>query len=256
MPRRTEQPVSAAPTKAANITELLRRDIITCRFAPGTKLPFETLMHRYGVSISTLRESLAALAVEGLVSTRVRRGFWVSDVSREDLKDLTLVRATIESKALRLCFERGDEEWEGRVLHAHHVFRKALERRPESRDSFGSQSQHLDLHASFLAACGSPRLLELTRHLLSQTDRYRHIFYEYMTAPHEEWATHDPIVEAIVSRDVERACRLLEHHIESSTEYLLSRIDPAHWQARLGDLRAGLTIDEIMAAPDDGPGRT
>ncbi len=232
MPRQPAKVHHAAPTKAANVTGLLREDIIACYFPPGTKLSFEKLMHHYGVSISTLRESLASLAVEGLVSTHLRRGFWASEVSRDDLFDLTLVRATIESKALRLCFERGGDEWEGKVLHAHHVFRKAVDR-AEGGGMFGSQKQHLELHEAILSACGSDRLLELTQHLLFQTNRYRHIFHEYMASPQEHWATHLSIVEAIVARDVETACQQLARHIEESAEYLLDKTDEAEWERRL-----------------------
>jgi len=236
MTRRPEKVHRATPTKAANITGRLREDIIACHFPPGTKLPFEKLMHHYGVSISTLRESLASLAVEGLVSTHLRRGFWASEVSRDDLYDLTMVRATIEAKALLLCFERGGDEWEGKVLHAHHVFRKAVGR-AEGGGMFGSQKQHLDLHEAILSACGSDRLLELTQHLLYQTNRYRHIFHEYMATPQEHWATHLSIVEAIVARDVETACHQIARHIEESAEYLLDKTDEAEWEKRLSALR-------------------
>ena len=74
----------------------------------------------YGVSVSTLREILNWLASEKLVLAEGQRGFEVTDVSVEDLKEIAAFRELLETHALTQSFATGDVEWEANVVAAHH----------------------------------------------------------------------------------------------------------------------------------------
>ena len=54
-------------TRASDVLQRMRDDILNCQLQPGLKLRFELLRERYGVSFSTLREALARLSAERLV---------------------------------------------------------------------------------------------------------------------------------------------------------------------------------------------
>ncbi len=79
---RTDQKTRLAPGKArvtTGIIEILREDIVSGRLQKGDRMPSEkTLAEQYGVSQPTVRETLRALEVIGLVDVRHGSGTYVS----------------------------------------------------------------------------------------------------------------------------------------------------------------------------------
>lgn len=62
------------------LAELIEEEIVTGRWEPGTRVPSENeLCTRYGLSRTTIRQALARLEQEGLVSREKGRGTFVSD---------------------------------------------------------------------------------------------------------------------------------------------------------------------------------
>src|SRR3954464_2775911 len=70
----------------------IRADIIFGKLRPEQKLRLEALKEEYGVSVSTLREILSRLSSECLVLAEGRRGFEVSPVSVDNLRELAELR--------------------------------------------------------------------------------------------------------------------------------------------------------------------
>ena len=97
----------------------VRAEILSCRLKPGEKVLISLLARRLGVSLSAVREALSRLAAEGLVRAEDQRGFRVTPVSIEDLRDITRTRVDLEGLALRRAIELGDARWEERVRAAH-----------------------------------------------------------------------------------------------------------------------------------------
>ncbi|KAF0124069.1 MAG: GntR family transcriptional regulator, partial [Xanthobacteraceae bacterium] len=86
------EPKGVEETRAADVLNRMRLDIISCALKPGMRLRFEALKELYAVSFSTLREALSRLVAEGLVVSEGQRGFMVAPLYLSDLKDLTDVR--------------------------------------------------------------------------------------------------------------------------------------------------------------------
>jgi DNA-binding GntR family transcriptional regulator len=57
------------------------------------------LVAEYGISRTPLREALKVLAAEGLVTMKVRRGAFVTEVSRDDLAEVYHLLGLLESDA-------------------------------------------------------------------------------------------------------------------------------------------------------------
>ena len=91
----------------------IRADIVFGRLLPGQKLKLDGLKESYGVSVSTLREILSRLTSEGLVLAEGRRGFEVTPVSIENLKELAELRLLLESHAMEASFAR--PIWSGKA---------------------------------------------------------------------------------------------------------------------------------------------
>ena len=103
---------SSKKNTAAQILDSLTNDIISGEFSPQQKLHINTLKDKYSVGTSPLREALSQLIVKDLVVSENQRGFYVSEISIDDLKDIYQARAKIESLCIDMAIEHGDDYWE------------------------------------------------------------------------------------------------------------------------------------------------
>jgi DNA-binding GntR family transcriptional regulator len=95
------RPASEAPRTLSERAYLdVRQDIVSGRLAPGERLRVEHLKDRYDVGAGTLREALALLVSDALVTVEGQRGYRVAEISLADLKDLTDTRVMLETEAM------------------------------------------------------------------------------------------------------------------------------------------------------------
>ena len=81
------------------LTESLRKLIVSGELQPGRKVPEKELCELYGVSRTPLREALKVLATDGLVNLEPNRGAWVSRITVEELDELFPVMGALEALA-------------------------------------------------------------------------------------------------------------------------------------------------------------
>lgn len=79
----------------------LREDIIGGRLLPGTPLVENELVKAYNASRNTIREALHQLVREGLATHVRHRGVMVRRLGLVEVRDLFLVRRTLELQAIR-----------------------------------------------------------------------------------------------------------------------------------------------------------
>jgi DNA-binding GntR family transcriptional regulator len=102
------------------VAELLRQRIFSRELEPGSWIDELKLADEYGISRTPLREALKVLAAEGLVTMKVRRGAYVTEVSDKDLTDVYHLLSLLESDAAGVVAERASnaELAELEALHA------------------------------------------------------------------------------------------------------------------------------------------
>ena len=81
------------------VAELLRQRIFSRELEPGSWIDELKIAEAYGISRTPLREALKVLAAEGLVTMKVRRGAYVTEVSDRDLADVYHLLSLLESYA-------------------------------------------------------------------------------------------------------------------------------------------------------------
>lgn len=81
------------------VAELLRQRIFSRELEPGSWIDELKIADAYGISRTPLREALKVLAAEGLVTMKVRRGAYVTEVSERDLADVYHLLGLLESDA-------------------------------------------------------------------------------------------------------------------------------------------------------------
>ena len=207
---------------AAQILDSLTNDILQGNYMPREKLHIRTLKERYNVGTSPLREALSQLIAKDLVISENQRGFYVSDISIDELTDIYQARAKIESLCIEMAFQKGDDHWEANALAASHRLNKYSESEHIDREEW--QNRHSAFHKSLVAGCMSPRLLQIRHSLYEKSTRYRNLWLKENISNTETLGInqkeHTELLNLALSRDTEGATRLIEDHILTPVEII------------------------------------
>ena len=200
----------------------LRHDVVCGKLAPGERLRVEHLKDHYGVGAGTLREALALLVSDALVTAEGQRGFHVTAISLSDLEDVTATRVMIETEALRQSIRNGDAQWEINLTATYQMLTQA-ELLPGGLQPENWEIANKNFHEALIAAHHSPWSKYLLGILYRQSERYRHVVLRLgadqaiVRDVHQE---HTDIFNAAIGRQEARAALALESHIRLTHELL------------------------------------
>lgn len=203
----------------------LRQDIVCGQLAPGERLRVEHLKDRYGVGAGTLREALALLVADALVTAEGQRGYRVSEISLDDLRDLTDTRVMLETQSLRQSVRLGDIAWEQRLRQAFEALTEAEQRRGGLDPQAWERANHR-FHEALIAAHASPWTKHLLEILYRHGERYRHVAIRLGATRTVERDVHDEhtaIFNAAIARQEARAALALEAHIRLTCDILVQQ---------------------------------
>ena len=217
-------PNSEANGSSFEVLRQMREDILAGVFEPNERLKFENLRERYTASIGSLREALLHLLSEGFVRSEANRGFTVAPASIADLMDITELRVQFENQALEDALRHGDDQWEANIVTSLHLLSKLMTDSPRPTRAPEWPARHRRFHFALVAACRSPWLLHFRGVLFDQAERYRSLGRMYRRSPRDVGAEHQALAEAVLARDVTRACRLGERHIRSTVENVVNNV--------------------------------
>ena len=220
-------------TRASVVYDRLHDDLLNCVFAPGQKLLFRVLMKRYDTGVSTIREALFQLVGTGLVQMEEQRGFFATPATRTDLLELAKLRQHVETLALRSSIENATDDFDGDVLTSYYRLSKLLRIAEPNSTKLGMDSafvreletRHSEFHSALVACCDMPRLLHFRESLFEQSNRYRRLKDVRNRIGKKVDANHRQLMEAVLQRNTELACRLMNAHVMHTAELLLA--DPS-----------------------------
>lgn len=225
-------------TEAYRVYLNLRCDIRSGLAEPGQRLRTEWLKSTYKASTSPLREALARLNAEHYVSAEGKRGFRVTDLDRDEYLSLIDLRNDVESSALRKSIDARTEDWERRVLLAHHALTKArIENLSDLDKVENREDRHRRFHLELLSGCNSSWLLKTCDQLSSHAERYRRVLLRGVTiAPSYFDAVdgeHRDLFDYAMNGDADNAVNLLVRHRDRSTEAVLNAMAQPNETIRL-----------------------
>jgi DNA-binding GntR family transcriptional regulator len=214
----------AEPAQGASLIEValvkMKRAIVCCELAPGTKLKVDALSRAYDLSSSPIREALNRLTQEGIVNAVDNKGFRVAPISVDDFREICRIRCLLESEALSSAIEFGDDAWEGDVLAAFHrlsVVEKRLGSGPVALDDEWSE-RHKAFHFALFSACRSPLLLDMIDSLFDRAERYRRFSALHRQTERHKGNEHQALMKAALGREQDKAVKLLCKHIERTRD--------------------------------------
>jgi DNA-binding GntR family transcriptional regulator len=195
-----------------DVADRLRQKIFARELEPGAWVDEQKLAAEWGISRTPLREALKVLAVEGLVTMKVRRGAYVTEMSRDDVAHVYRLLALLESDAAAevATTARDDQVAELRALH------NRLEKQTRQRDAFFATNEQFHLKLLELAGNRWRRQIVVDLRKVMKLNRHHSLFKQGRIA--ESLAEHRALMSALERRDAERAQRLMREHFDSGLE--------------------------------------
>ena len=103
-----------------DVADRLRDQIFAKQLAPGSWLDEQSLAEQFGISRTPMREAIKALASERLVTMKMRRGAYVTEVNRSDLEQIFTVLSLLEGQAAKETALKATEDELNLLDHLHH----------------------------------------------------------------------------------------------------------------------------------------
>lgn len=216
-PTLASSPASASPRLRESalyeqVAERLRGRILAHTLSPGSWIDEQALAAEYGISRTPLREALKVLAAEGLVTMKLRRGAYVTEVSERDLAEVFHLLALLESDAAAaVAVEATEAELaELQTLHEH------LESTVNDRDAFFRANEQF--HIRLLQIADNRWRLQLVNDLRKVMKLNRHHSLFKQGRLEASLAEHRHIMAALQARDAAKVKKLMQQHIDHGRE--------------------------------------
>jgi DNA-binding GntR family transcriptional regulator len=202
------------PMLRDQIKDVIIERILDGAYAPGERIVEIRVAQEFGVSQAPVREALRELELLRLVVSEPFRGARVREITPQELAEIYPVRAALEEVAGRGAAAGLDGDV--RDLEAE---LEGMRRAARAADVQGFVAHDVGFHRRIVEASGNGTLEELWRSL--HVDLRTTITLIKRAADLNEVAeTHVPVLEALRSRDPERAATALREHIESFSRWV------------------------------------
>jgi DNA-binding GntR family transcriptional regulator len=206
--------------------DVLKRKIIEREFGPNTKLDIEDLTREMGISRMPLLDAITRLKSEGLLISRHRVGTYVAPLDKSVINEVFEARHWIEQSVTPKCIlQIRDQD----VLELRDLLQKSnalLTNVTEDRFDYRQFIEYdQKFHLSLLRLCRNTRMIECYLSLNSHIQIGRIYSLQALERSREGQMEHEEILSAFAARDVERAQRAQQAHLERSRQGILRLLE-------------------------------
>jgi DNA-binding GntR family transcriptional regulator len=194
------------------VAEQLRLRILSHALAPGSWIDELQLTTEFGISRTPLREALKVLAAEGLVTMKLRRGAYVTEVSERDRAEVYHLLALLESDAASVVATRADAAQLAELDALH----RTLEATVADRDRFFAANERF--HMRLLEIADNRWRIQLVADLRKVMKLNRHNSLLKQGRLEASLKEHRRIMAALKARDGARAAQLMQQHFASGEQ--------------------------------------
>ena len=194
------------------VAELMRQRIFNRDLVPGGWIDELKLAEEYGISRTPLREALKVLATEGLVTMKVRRGAYVTEVNEKDLTDVYHLLSLLEADAAGVVATQATDAQVKALQDLHNQLEKAV----RNRERFFEINEAFHMQLMLIAnnrwrdqmVADLRKVMKLNRHnSLLKAGRIE-----------ESLGEHSAIMAAISKRDTDLATRAMRTHFANGLQ--------------------------------------
>jgi DNA-binding GntR family transcriptional regulator len=195
-----------------DVAELLRQRIFRRELEPGSWIDEMKISEEYGISRTPLREALKVLAAEGLITMKVRRGAYVTEVSERDLADVYHLLSLLESDAAGVVARQATDAQiaELQALHAE------LEAAVQDREKFFAINERF--HMRLLEIADNRWRDQMVGDLRKVMKLNRHNSLLKSGRIEESLQEHRAIMAALASRNAQATTQRMQEHFSNGLE--------------------------------------
>ena len=200
----------------SNIYDELRRAIARGELREGAQLKQAAIGEQFGVSKIPVREALTMLESDGFITLTAGKGATVNGLSAAEAEEIYLMRIGLEPLVLRhslphltaMDLARADS-----ILHTI-----------QSLEDITQEQWHMldhEFHTTLYQGAPHERMKRTVKLLHDNLARYFAIYKSYgMGFRSESDAAHRQMLDACKAQDVEKACEILNQHLEHGSRKL------------------------------------
>ena len=191
------------------IRDIIAESILSGELMPGDRVTEKNMAQKLGVSQAPVRDAIRDLVLMGFLKSEPFKGATVRSFTQEDLNEVYLVRASLESLGARLAAPLITDE----DIQKLEKILKDMVAAAKKGDVLGSSRLNTEFHGSILEISGNRLLLKLMNTLhfgywTIVTTRRPEFKLEYIAERHKE------ILDALKTRNANKAMRAMQKHIE------------------------------------------
>jgi len=198
------------------VAEQMRQRIFRRELEPGSWIDELKIAEEFGISRTPLREALKVLATEGLVTMKVRRGAYVTEVSQQDLADVYHLLSLLESDAAAVVATQATDAELKELQALHKALEAAAKPGKANTEEFFTVNERFHMRLLEIAnnrwrdqmVADLRKVMKLNRHnSLLKTGRIA-----------ESLAEHQAIMAALLARDAGRTQECMRAHFANGLE--------------------------------------
>ena len=194
------------------VAERLRGRIMDHTLAPGSWIDEQALATEYGISRTPLREALKVLAAEGLVTMKLRRGAYVTEVSARDLSEVFHLLSLLECDAVAVVALQATDAQLAELAAMH----KQLEASVADPDTFFAANERFHMQLLEIADNRWRNQVVADLRKVMKLNRHHSLFKQgRLEASLKE---HRKIMAALKARNAPLAQQLLQQHMAHGKE--------------------------------------
>jgi DNA-binding GntR family transcriptional regulator len=198
------------------VAELLRQRIFKRELEPGSWIDELRIAEEYGISRTPLREALKVLAAEGLVTMKVRRGAYVTEVSTNDLADVYHLLSLLESDAAGVVAARATDAEMAELQALHAELEAAALTGATTTDAFFAVNERF--HMRLLAIANNRWRDQMVADLRKVMKLNRHNSLLKTGRMGESLAEHRAVMAALVARDAPATVQRMREHFANGLQ--------------------------------------
>ncbi|MDH4483265.1 MAG: GntR family transcriptional regulator [Rhodoferax sp.] len=194
------------------VAELLRQRIFSNQLAPGSWIDELKLAEEYGISRTPLREALKVLASEGLVTMKVRRGAYVTEINAKDQRDVYHLLSLLEADAASVVAASASAEQLQDLQSLHQALVAAV----ADTDEFFELNERFHMRLLEIADNRWRDQLVADLRKVMKLNRHHSLLKSGRVA--ESLREHQALMDALLARDPALSAQRMREHFANGLE--------------------------------------
>jgi DNA-binding GntR family transcriptional regulator len=185
----------------------------------GERIREIDIARKLRISRTPVREILNRLEDAGIIERKKKGGTYVKKINIREINEMYEIREYLEGLAARKTAEKVTEEIINKLKEIEKKYREAL----KNKDLSSMIEKDAEFHLTIAEESGNKMLYKLmdNLHLLTKIFRISFKFPHYFERYIENPFSHKKIIEAIKSRNPDKAEKTIRKHIKFGRETLI-----------------------------------